>query len=224
MPSPAEVATPLLGVRTHAMTVWRAVPRLGAAAQAHTDALSTYHAAPASVAAVAAAPPPTGVIAVDGGGFGTQGLSTRRRRPTKTPPLPSLPPVPDGTFREVKTVVLLLPTDRVALPDRAALIRRVVVTGLTPRAPDAAAARDAVVRYYTTHAHRMHSDDYLRRGYGLGSGAVERAHKQVVHARLRQSGMRWSVRGAPHVLALRALLLNGTWAQTDHPRLARRAA
>lgn len=320
----AELATPLLGVRTHAMMVWRAVQRLGAAAQTHTDALSTYHAAPASVAPVAAAPPPTVVVAVDGCVIGTQARSTRRRRPTKTTPFPPLPPVPDGTFREVKTAVLLQPTDRVALPDRASLVRRVVVTGLTdadglfrqvsaalrergwlnpqtmivivgdgaewiwhratlfahrteildfwhamayawayarlqfgegsrraeqwtgrvaadlkaghvqdviarlqhlqPRAPDAAAARDAVVRYYTTHVHRMQYDDYLRRGYGIGSGAVESAHKQVVHARLRQAGMRWSVRGAQHVLALRALLLNGQWAQTDQLRLARRAA
>jgi hypothetical protein len=66
-------------------------------------------------------------------------------------------------------------------------------------------------------------DEYLARGYGIGSGAVESAHKQVVHARLRQAGMRWSVRGAQHVLALRALLLNGQWAQTDRLRLARGA-
>jgi hypothetical protein len=320
----AELAMPLLGVRTHAMMVWRAVQRLGAAAQTHTDALSTYHAAPTSVAPVVTAPPPAVVVAVDGCVIGMQIRSTRRRRPTKTTALPPLPPGPDGTFREVKTGVLLLPTDRVALPDRAALVRRVVVTGLIdadglfrqvsaalrergwlspqtlivivgdgaewiwqratlfaqrceildfwhameyawvyarlqfgegsrradqwtgrvaadlkaghvqeviarlqqlqPRAPDAAAARDAVVRYYTTHAQRMQYDDYLRRGYGIGSGAVESAHKQVVHARLRQAGMRWSVRGAQHVLALRALLLNGTWAQTDQLRLARQAA
>lgn len=33
-------------------------------------------------------------------------------------------------------------------------------------------------------------------GYGIGSGAVESAHKQVIHARLRQAGMRWSEAGA----------------------------
>jgi hypothetical protein len=49
----------------------------------------------------------------------------------------------------------------------------------------------------------MQYDEYLARGYGIGSGAVESSHKQVVHARLRQAGMRWSVRGAQHVLALR---------------------
>ena len=114
-------------------------------------------------------------------------------------------------------------TDRLAADLRAGHVQDVIarLQQLQPRAPDAAAARDAVVRYYTTHAHRMQYDDYLRRGYGIGSGAVESAHKQVVHARLRQAGMRWSVRGAQHVLALRALLLNGTWAQTDQLRLVR---
>src|SRR5580765_5362860 len=34
----AELATPLLGVHTHAMMVWRAVQRLGTAAQIQTDA------------------------------------------------------------------------------------------------------------------------------------------------------------------------------------------
>jgi hypothetical protein len=40
-------------------------------------------------------------------------------------------------------------------------------------------------------------------GYGIGSGAVESAHKQVVHARMRQAGMRWSEAGARRLLALR---------------------
>ena len=51
--------------------------------------------------------------------------------------------------------------------------------------------------------------------YGIGSGAVESAHKQVVHARLRQAGMRWSEAGARRLLALRLLLLNDNWALLD---------
>ena len=54
----------------------------------------------------------------------------------------------------------------------------------------------------------MHYDEYLRLGYGIGSGCVESAHKQVIHARFRQAGMRWSEAGARRLLALRLLLLN----------------
>lgn len=117
-------------------------------------------------------------------------------------------------------------TRRVATDLKAGHVQAVIARlhQLQPRSPEAAAARDAVVRYYTTHAHRMQYDEYLRCGYGIGSGAVESAHQQVVHARLRQAGMRWSVRGAQHLLALRALLVNGRWAQTDQLRLARIAA
>ena len=58
---------------------------------------------------------------------------------------------------------------------------------------------------------RMRYDEYMRLGYGIGSGAVESAHKQVVHARMRQAGMRWSEAGARRLLALRVLLLNNQW-------------
>ena len=61
----------------------------------------------------------------------------------------------------------------------------------------------------------MQYEQYLRLGYGIGSGAVESAHKQVVHARLRQAGMRWSEAGARRLLALRLLLLNDNWAWLD---------
>lgn len=73
----------------------------------------------------------------------------------------------------------------------------------------------ALIRYYDNHQDRMRYDEYLRLGYGIGSGAVESAHKQVVHARLRQAGMRWSEPGARRLLALRLLLLNDEWSLLD---------
>ena len=53
----------------------------------------------------------------------------------------------------------------------------------------------------------------------LKPGAVESAHKQVVHARLRQAGMRWSDAGARRLLALRLQLLNDNWALLDRLRM-----
>jgi hypothetical protein len=87
-------------------------------------------------------------------------------------------------------------------------------------APELVEKRDELVRYYTSNAQRMRYDEYLRCGYGIGSGSVESAHKQVVHARLRQAGMRWSVVGAQHLLALRLLLLSRQWGQLDTLRLS----
>ena len=50
---------------------------------------------------------------------------------------------------------------------------------------------------------------------------VECAHKQIVHARFRQAGMRWSALGARRLLALRLLWLNGQWATTAQLRMPR---
>lgn len=83
-----------------------------------------------------------------------------------------------------------------------------------PAGGEAEKAWQALIKYYTDNAERMRYDEYLRLGYGIGSGAVESVHKQVVHARLRQAGMRWSEAGARRLLALRQLLLNGEWSDT----------
>ncbi|HXW58337.1 MAG TPA: ISKra4 family transposase [Solirubrobacteraceae bacterium] len=83
---------------------------------------------------------------------------------------------------------------------------------------------EGLIRYYRSHCERMRYDEYLRLGYGIGSGAVESSHKQVVHARLRQAGMRWSELGARHLLALRVLLLNGQWSLLDRMQMTSLAA
>jgi hypothetical protein len=77
---------------------------------------------------------------------------------------------------------------------------------LRPKSPQLRASPDSLIHYYSENAGRMRYHEYLRLGYGIGSGAVESAHKQVVHARLRQAGMRWSEAGARRLLALRLLL------------------
>jgi hypothetical protein len=243
-------------------------------------------------------------------------VRARRRRPTGTDPLPPLPPVEQGHFREVKTGVLLLPEERVETsPGRRSVVRRflvsclgdadaifhqlyaqlrelgwigsetmVVIVGdgaesiwnratwnihrceildfwhamehawdfarqrygegsqqadqwvrqigidlkagkveeviarlkrMRPKSPQLRERLDSLIRYYSENAGRMRYDEYLKLGYGIGSGAVESAHKQVVHARMRQAGMRWSEAGARRLLALRLLLLNGKWEELD---------
>jgi hypothetical protein len=90
---------------------------------------------------------------------------------------------------------------------------------LRPKSPQLRESLDSLIHYYSENANRMRYDQYLRLGYGIGSGAVESAHKQVVHARLRQAGMRWSEAGARRLLALRLLLLNDNWSLLDRLRM-----
>jgi hypothetical protein len=100
---------------------------------------------------------------------------------------------------------------------RAGKVEQVIarLKRLRPQSPQLRESLDSLIRYYSANAARMRYDEYLRLGYGIGSGAVESAHKQVVHARMRQAGMRWSEAGARRLLALRLLLLNGDWALLD---------
>jgi Uncharacterised protein family (UPF0236) len=90
---------------------------------------------------------------------------------------------------------------------------------LHPKTAEMRESLAGLIRYYSQNAGRMRYDEYLRLGYGIGSGAVESAHKQVIHARLRQAGMRWSESGARRLLALRLLLLNDNWSLLDCMRM-----
>jgi hypothetical protein len=115
---------------------------------------------------------------------------------------------------------------RMATDLRAGKVEEVIARlgRLVPGNEEQEEALLAVIRYYTENRGRMRYDEYLRLGYGIGSGAVESAHKQVVHARLRQAGMRWSEDGARRLLALRVLLLNHQWALLDRLTMKRLAA
>ncbi len=110
---------------------------------------------------------------------------------------------------------------RIAEDLRAGKVQEVIaeLKRLRPKTPELRESLQALIRYYSENAGRMRYDEYLRLGYGIGSGAVESAHKQVVHARLRQAGMRWSEAGARRLLALRLLLLNDNWTLLDRMRM-----
>jgi hypothetical protein len=315
----ARLAHWLLGVTISSMGVWRVAQRLGQAAAGYSEALSQYHADSRSEGASVEKAPPVVVLGVDGCTLGMQ-IRTHRRRRVGTEPLPPLPAIEQGHFREVKTGVLLLPSERVETsPGRRSVVRRFLVTclgeadeifrrlyaqlrelgwvaphtvvvivgdgaewiwnratmfvhrceildfwhalehawtfarlrygegsaqadhwvhqiaedlragrvqdviaalkRLRPKSEQLRESLQSLISYYSENAGRMRYNEYLRLGYGIGSGAVESAHKQVVHARLRQAGMRWSEAGARRLLALRLLLLNGEWALLDRLRM-----
>lgn len=72
-----------------------------------------------------------------------------------------------------------------------------------------AAARESVGKqlpYFRVNAHRMTYGTFRRKGYFIGSGAIEGACRHIVAQRTKLSGMRWLRAGAADVLAFRCLI------------------
>lgn len=63
--------------------------------------------------------------------------------------------------------------------------------------------------YFERNAERMRYPKFRRQHLFIGSGVIEAGCKTVIGARLKQSGMFWTVRGANSILALRCCYLNG---------------
>lgn len=65
--------------------------------------------------------------------------------------------------------------------------------------------------YVNENKKRMYYERFRAKGYYIGSGPVECGHKVVVHQRMKQAGMRWSLKGAQHIAALRAKHESDLW-------------
>ena len=68
--------------------------------------------------------------------------------------------------------------------------------------------RRVAVNYLKARREQMKYDEYKKLRLPIGSGAVESTCKQMVTARCKQAGMRWSEEGADAILALRSYVLN----------------
>jgi hypothetical protein len=78
------------------------------------------------------------------------------------------------------------------------------VAAWEPTDAEGAAVKRETESYLRSQAHRMQYQTYLEQGFHLGSGVAEAGCKQVVQARLKGAGMRWSAAGAEAMLHLRA--------------------
>jgi len=65
--------------------------------------------------------------------------------------------------------------------------------------------------YITNNIDKINYPEYKKKGYFVGSGAIESANKVVVQRRLKQAGMRWSVSGAQSLLTLRSKVESKLW-------------
>jgi hypothetical protein len=127
----ARLALVFFGVEVSPMCVWRCVQRLGDACEKYTEQMAQHHADARSDIPEPASAPDVVVTGVDGCALGMQVRGRRRRRTRPDEVLPPLPAVEEGHFREVKTGVLLLPSERVeSSPGRRSVVRRKLVTCL----------------------------------------------------------------------------------------------
>jgi hypothetical protein len=68
-----------------------------------------------------------------------------------------------------------------------------------------------VIRYYESNLERMQYGTFMEKGYIIGSGAIESAHRNVIQQRLKLSGQRWSIEGAQRIANLRAYKKSNRW-------------
>jgi hypothetical protein len=72
------------------------------------------------------------------------------------------------------------------------------------------ALRDAI-SYFANHREWMHYDEYLAKGYPIGSGVVESTCGHTVKKRMEGTGRRWSIKGAESTLLLRSVYTSNDW-------------
>ena len=70
--------------------------------------------------------------------------------------------------------------------------------------------------YIKNNRDKINYSEYKKRGWFVGSGAIESANKTIVQRRLKQAGMRWSVSGAQALLTLRCKDESGLWDREVH--------
>jgi hypothetical protein len=65
--------------------------------------------------------------------------------------------------------------------------------------------------YLNNNKDRISYTKYKEKGYYIGSGAIESGNKMVIHQRMKQSGMRWSITGGQQIASLRAKYSSNKW-------------
>ncbi|MCL2040591.1 MAG: hypothetical protein FWG84_00945 [Bacteroidales bacterium] len=68
-----------------------------------------------------------------------------------------------------------------------------------------------IIHYYENNIERMKYGTFIKKGFLIGSGAIESAHRNVIQQRLKLSGQRWSIKGAQRIVNLRAYWKSKRW-------------
>jgi hypothetical protein len=86
---------------------------------------------------------------------------------------------------------------------RAARYRRSLIS----KHPDI----ESEIKYLQHNRKRMNYFKLRQKKLPIGSGVVEAACKNLIGARMKKSGMRWSIDGGQTVLTLRSIILSNRW-------------
>ena len=65
--------------------------------------------------------------------------------------------------------------------------------------------------YITNNIKNIDYDAYIKKGYFIGSGAIESGNKTILQDRLKRAGMRWNTVTAQAMLSLRTKAESGIW-------------
>jgi hypothetical protein len=71
--------------------------------------------------------------------------------------------------------------------------------------------RNILIEYYQSNKERMHYKSFREKGYMIGSGPIESAHRNVIQQRMKLSGQRWTMKGAQQIVNLRVERKSNNW-------------
>jgi hypothetical protein len=75
--------------------------------------------------------------------------------------------------------------------------------------------------YITNNINNINYADYEKKGYFIGSGAIESGNKTILQDRLKRAGMRWNVDTAQALLTLKSKVESNLWkSDVERPFLA----
>jgi hypothetical protein len=72
---------------------------------------------------------------------------------------------------------------------------------------------EAELKYLQRNRRKMNYFELKQNNLPIGSGVVEAACKNLIGARMKKSGMRWTINGGQTILTLRSLILSNRWEQ-----------
>ncbi len=91
------------------------------------------------------------------------------------------------------------------------------IAQLQPASSKAKEEQRKLLTYYSNNQSRMCYGEYLGKGWLIGSGPIESAHREVIQKRMKRSGQRWTLQGAQQVANLRVAYKSNRWQQvTDN--------